>query len=222
MTDGQALGGPDSSDRTADDDGPAPTAKQLGEGSPLEGDVASSVSNPAPPIRDSAVVALLRHPIRAALMELLRTRETVTATEAAQELGGNTGSHSFHLRQLARYRLIEPAPTTRGRIRPWRLIRPGAEQVTDEPMTCLARGLEDESYRRWLALREQAPARWRNEEAFSEVIYLTPRELTALGVKIRDLLAEYRHRETRPETRPKGAAPVAAVARLFPLLDPDH
>lgn len=222
MTDGQAHDKPDPSDRVADDDGPGAMANQLHESSPTEGDVASGGSNPAHPIRDGVVVTVLQHPVRAALMELLRTRETLTATEAARELGGNTGTYSFHLRQLARYRLIEPVPTTRGRIRPWRLIRPGVAQVADEPMSCLARGLEDESYRRWLALREQAPPRWRNDQAFSEVIYLTPKELTALGAKIRDLLAEYRHRETRPETRPQGSAPVAAIARLFPLLDPDH
>lgn len=44
----------------------------------------------------------------------------------------------------------------------------------------MARGLEDESYRRWLE-----------------------------------------HRDTLPAGRPRGAAPVAVVSRLFPLLEPD-
>lgn len=170
------------------------------------------------PTRDDRAAELLRHPVRAALMELLHSRPTVTSTEAAQALGGSSGLHSFHLRQLARYRLIEPVPDARGRARPWRLARPHAEQPTDQSMHLLARGLEDESYGRWLAQRDQAPPRWQRDEAFSDVVYLTPRELTALGSAVRALLTQYRHRESRPETRPPGAAPVAVVARLFPLL----
>jgi hypothetical protein len=84
----------------------------------------------------------------------------------------------------------------------------------------LARGLEDESYRRWLAAREDAPAGWRVDEAFSQVVYLTPAELTALAGSIRGLLRRYRGRDNRPDSRPEGAAPVAVVSRLFPLREP--
>ena len=41
----------------------------------------------------------------------------------------------------------------------------------------MARGLEDESYRRWLEHRVAAPGRWRRDEAFSQVLYLTPDEM---------------------------------------------
>lgn len=168
-------------------------------------------------------VAMMRHPVRAALLELLRHRESVTATVAAEQLGGSSGLHSFHLRQLARYGLVEDAGGP-GRARPWRLAgavpadTPGSGP--DDGLGPLARGLEDESYQRWLAARDDAPARWRRDEAFSQVLYLTPRELTALGAAIRDLIAGYRPRERWPARRPPGAAPVAVVARLFPLLDP--
>ena len=160
----------------------------------------------------------LQHPVRAALMELLGRRGTVTSTEAAQELGGSSGLHSFHLRQLARYGLIEEAPGGRGRVRPWRLA--GA-RTPGPDLGGLARGLEDESYQRWLARRGEAPARWRRDEAFSQVLYLTPGELTVLGGAIRELIEGYRDREDRPAVRPRGARPVAVVARVFPLLDPE-
>jgi hypothetical protein len=158
----------------------------------------------------------LGHPVRVALMELIGRRGTVTSTEAARELGGSSGLHSFHLRQLARYGLIEEAPATDGRARPWRLAGAEPEPAIDP---ALARGLEDESYQRWLARRQEAPARWRHDEAFSQVLFLTPREVAELGGAIRDLIEGYRHRERQPATRPPGAAPVAMVARLFPLLD---
>jgi hypothetical protein len=169
-------------------------------------------------------VAALRHPVRVALLDLIRRRGSVTSTEAAGELGGSSGLHSFHLRQLARYGLVEQVPTTGGRARPWRLTARADQEPSDESVAdlgALARGLEDESYQRWLASRDTAPARWRRDEAFSQVLYLTPRELTAMGAAIRELIAQYRHRESRPEARPPGAAPVAVVARLFPLLESD-
>jgi DNA-binding transcriptional ArsR family regulator len=169
------------------------------------------------------------HPVREALLELIRRDGMVTATDAARELGGSTGLYSFHLRQLARHGVIEEAPGRRGRVRPWRLAEPGtagppAERqpylVGDAELSAVARGLEDESYRRWLEHRDAAPARWRQDEAFSQVLYLTPDEMAGMADVIRALIAQYRHREDRPAARPAEAAPVAVVARLFPLLAP--
>ncbi len=171
---------------------------------------------------DEQTEAALRHPVRAALLDLIRRRGSVTSTEAAGELGGSSGLHSFHLRQLARYGLVEQVPTAGGRARPWRLATPEPASDDSTPdLGALARGLEDESYQRWLASRDTVPTRWRRDEAFSQVLYLTPRELTAMGAAIRELIAAYRHRESRPATRPPAAAPVAVVARLFPLLESD-
>ena len=172
---------------------------------------------------------LERHPVREALLELIGRDGIVTATAAARELGGSTGLYSFHLRQLARFGIIEEAPSAGGRVRPWRLARAGAvpspdqaasRPVSDAQLSEVARGLEDESYRRWLDQRHTAPAVWRRDEAFSQIVYLTPDELGGMAEVIRALLAQYRHREVRPATRPPEAAPVAVVARLFPLLEP--
>ena len=183
--------------------------------------------------------ALGPHPARAALLELIRRDGVVTATGAARELGGSTGLYSFHLRQLARHGVIEEAPAPRGRVRPWRLAgpgtagppeeqsekesgeRPGEQQpVGNAELSAVARGLEDESYRRWLEHRDAAPGRWRRDEAFSQVLYLTPDEMAGMAEVIRALIAQYRHREASPAARPPEAAPVAVVARLFPLLGP--
>jgi hypothetical protein len=170
--------------------------------------------------RDRTVAALVDHPVRARLLELLARVGTVTATEAARELGGNTGLHSFHLRQLERYGLVEEVPGRSGRRRPRRLVDP-TRPAAGEGLDLLARGLEDESYRRWLAARDGAPERWRHDEAFSQVVYLTPAELREVGAVIRRAVGWYRAREESPAHRPPDAAPVAVVARLFPLLAPD-
>ncbi|MFI5913060.1 winged helix-turn-helix domain-containing protein [Dactylosporangium sp. NPDC051541] len=153
--------------------------------------------------------AALDHPVRAALVALLRSRGTVTSTEAARELGGSSGLYSFHLRQLARYGLVEEV-AAEGRARPWRLR--GVPE-TEALQSSLHRGLEDESYQHWLSVRDRAPQRWRRDQAFSEVVYLTPQELTELGNAVRALVAGYSGRDQ------SGRGPVAAVARFFPLID---
>ncbi len=163
--------------------------------------------------------------MRVALLDLLAEVGTVTSTQAAARLGHSSGLCSFHLRQLARYGLIEEAPHNGGKARPWQLrweASHQSEQEAPEEFVQLARGLEDESYRHWLAHRDQAPAEWQVEESFSAVVHLTPAEMTTLATSIRRLLADYRERDRRPAVRPEGTTAVAAVTRLFPLLTEHH
>ncbi|MEU8680380.1 helix-turn-helix domain-containing protein [Streptomyces sp. NPDC048611] len=163
---------------------------------------------------------LREHEVRTALLDLLGEVGTVTATEAAAKLGYSSGLCSFHLRQLARHGHIEEAPHRGGRARPWRLRQPNptADAPAEGQFGDLARGLEDESWQRWLARRDQAPAEWCHDEAFSAVAYLTPEEMSRVADTIRRALAPYQDREQRPLARPDGAQPVALIARLFPLL----
>ena len=163
---------------------------------------------------------LRQHDVRTALLDLLAEVGTVTATEAASRLGYSSGLCSFHLRQLARHGYIEEAPHSGGRARPWRLKQrsPTADGPTEEQFGDLARGLEDESWQQWLTQRDEAPAEWRHDEAFSAVAYLTPGEMSRVANVIRRALAPYQDREQRPLARPDGALPVALITRLFPLL----
>ncbi|GAA1353967.1 winged helix-turn-helix domain-containing protein [Streptomyces beijiangensis] len=175
------------------------------------------------------------HAVRSALLELIAEAGTLTSTEAAGRLGHSSGLCSFHLRQLARYGLIEEVPRTGGRAKPWRLRRPespagprsGESGSSSDSSSSesgsgefgeLARGLEDESYQNWLAHRDSAPPAWQQDEAFSSVTYLTPTEMAAVAEEVRRTLAPYRNREQHPATRPATALPVALIARLFPLL----
>ena len=172
----------------------------------------------------------LRHPLRVALLDLVTELGSITSTEAAHRLGESSGACSFHLRQLARYGYLEPAPSGRGRSRPWQRLTPPtptsdptqgpapAAALSDADLSPLARDLEDEGYRRWLHTRPDAPAEWQRDEAFSAVLYLTPDELTELAARLRTVLAPYQDREHRPDRRPGTAAPVGVIARLFPLL----
>jgi Helix-turn-helix domain len=162
----------------------------------------------------------LGHPLRVALLGLVRERGTLTSTEAARLLGQSSGLCSFHLRQLARYGHIEEAGHERGRVRPWRLPAPPPER-DDGEFGRLARDLEDEGYHRWLAGRAQAPALWQRDEAFSTVLHLSPGELAEVASEIRAVLDRYRDREVSTPDGQTDRRPVAAVARLFPLLPAD-
>ncbi|MCX4844086.1 helix-turn-helix domain-containing protein [Streptomyces sp. NBC_00893] len=175
----------------------------------------------ARPSSQRARRSLPDHPVRIALLDLLAEVGTVTSTQAAARLGHSSGLCSFHLRQLARHGLIEEVPHKGGRARPWRLRWDSAHQPDEaapEQFDALARGLEDESYQRWLAHRDRAPAEWQHDESFSAVVHLTPAETAELAASIRLLLTGYRERDRRPEARPAGTVAVAAVTRLFPLL----
>lgn len=161
----------------------------------------------------------MTHPLRATLLGLVRERGTLTSTEAAGLTGESSGLCSFHLRQLARYGYLEEAPHTGGRVRPWRLpVRASgtsdgrAGSDGDDGFGALARDLEDEGYRRWLAGRPQAPLPWQHDEVFSTVLALSPAELAEAAGEIRAVLDRYRGRAGG------GRRPVAAVIRLFPLL----
>src|ERR1700761_5736702 len=71
-------------------------------------------------LTDPRALRALAHPIRLELVGLLRRLGPLTATQAAELIGESSGSTSFHLRQLAKYGLVEDAGGGAGRERPWR------------------------------------------------------------------------------------------------------
>ncbi|HWD74930.1 MAG TPA: helix-turn-helix domain-containing protein, partial [Solirubrobacteraceae bacterium] len=77
-------------------------------------DVPSSVE-----VTDPRSLRGLAHPVRLALIGLLRREGPLTATQAGERIGESPASCSFHLRQLAKYGLVEEAGAGPGRRRPW-------------------------------------------------------------------------------------------------------
>jgi DNA-binding transcriptional ArsR family regulator len=79
----------------------------------------------------------LAHPIRLELISLLRRGGPLTATQAGERIDESPSSCSFHLRQLAKYGLVEEAGGGHGRERPWRATAISTEWA--------ARGSDDEA-----------------------------------------------------------------------------
>src|SRR5580693_4719849 len=72
-------------------------------------------------LTDPKAMRALAHPVRMALLELFRSHQTLTATQASELLGESPANCAFHLRTLAKYGFVREAGGGRGRERPWRL-----------------------------------------------------------------------------------------------------
>jgi DNA-binding transcriptional ArsR family regulator len=77
------------------------------------------------PITDPVAMRALAHPLRLDLLELLTALGPATAADCGRTLGASQASCSYHLRQLAKYGLVEDAgPGTDRRERQWRMPDP--------------------------------------------------------------------------------------------------
>ena len=74
-------------------------------------------------LTDPRMLKAVAHPVRLALLEALTLRGPLTATEAGEMIDETPTTCSFHLRQLARFGLVEEAGGGVGRARPWRVVR---------------------------------------------------------------------------------------------------
>ncbi|GGK74387.1 hypothetical protein Sme01_33820 [Sphaerisporangium melleum] len=183
-------------------------------------------------VLDAKGLRALAHPVRVQLVGLLRKYGPSTATRLAERLGVNSGTASYHLRQLGAAGFVEE-DTERGNARErwWRSVHRTTwfndpELTEREPDAALA-------YLRSVAaiytLRTQQtlnelpamPRAWRDSFDMSDwALRLTPEETAALYRELRDVIAGYR-RDT-PEvaaSAPEGAERVTLITYLLPELD---
>ena len=182
-------------------------------------------------LRDPRALRALAHPIRLSLVGLLRVEGPLTATRAAELLGESSASTSFHLRQLAKYGLVEEAGGGKGRERPWRATAmfTNLPDVAENPDLAVAAELLSsviaeryfEDVMRWLEVRQAEPEEWQRVAQFGDTyLYLTPEELAALGEQTQQMMDQYIDRQADPELRPAGARLVSYLHLAFPLLRP--
>jgi DNA-binding transcriptional ArsR family regulator len=180
-------------------------------------------------VSDPRALRALAHPLRMALVGLLRMQGPLTATQAGALLGESSGSTSFHLRSLARYGLVEEAPGRHGRERPWRATAMFTQWGDDEAghpagaaaelLTAVVAERYFDDLKRWLAVREDAPPSWRAADHFGDTeLWLTADELSALDGEVRALTDRYLARTTEPGLRPPGSRPVTYLHLAFPMM----
>jgi DNA-binding transcriptional ArsR family regulator len=178
-------------------------------------------------VTDPRALRGLAHPTRLLLLGLLRKEGPLTATRAGELIGESSGTCSFHLRQLARYGLVEPAEGGRGREKPWQATSlytswswagPTTEAV--EAGVLLSRVIAQryvEQMFGWLDEVPQAPASWRRASEFGDsMMYLTADELSELHRRLEELAEPYLDRLTDPSLRPRGSRAVSFLRLAFP------
>lgn len=191
-----------------------------------------------PPVEENSVVLdakglrALAHPVRVQLVELLRKYGPSTATRLAERLGVNSGTASYHLRQLGAAGFVEEdAERGNARERWWRSVHQTTElhgrdlddQELEAALAYLRSVAATYTLRAQQALNElqTMPRRWRGTFDMSDwPLRLTPEEAVALRQELRDVIAHYR-RDT-PEaaaSAPEGAERISLITHLLPELD---
>lgn len=181
-------------------------------------------------LTDPKALRALAHPTRLQLLGQLRIRGQLTATQAGELIGESSASCSFHLRQLAKYGLVEESGGGQGRERPWRPTTmftswpevPGDPNV--DAATDLLRNVIVDHYvadlTRWFDARPNEPEAWRRAAQFGDTfLYVTADELTELGERVSALVDGYIARQTDPTLRPPGARLVSYLHIAHPVID---
>jgi predicted ArsR family transcriptional regulator len=184
-------------------------------------------------ISDPRMLRALAHPARIAILQHIALDGPATATQCADVAGLSPSACSYHLRALARYGLIEPAPdgAADGRHRPWQSRVTGitygdanssaAVLAAEHALTRIVQQRLDEVRDRYHAREAEYPAEWRAAAGLAmDVLHVSAAELT----EVRDRLAAElsRFRRLDPADRPPGAMRVQAVFDLVPWFTPEE
>jgi predicted ArsR family transcriptional regulator len=167
------------------------------------------------------------HPVRMKLILALRTRGPLTATQAGRLLGESSGTCSFHLRQLAKYGLVEETGEGTGREKPWRATTTSTnwDNVQQTPEATAAASLLSEvlaeSYfaalMRWLEVRSGESEEWQQAAFIGDrVLWVTADELAQIGRELSAIVDRYFERQVNPELRPPGARLATYLHLGFP------
>ena len=179
-------------------------------------------------LTDPKALRAMAHPTRLELIGLLRRGGPLTATQAAEQIGESPASCSFHLRQLAKYGLVEEAGGGRGRQRPWRATaistewpELGESEEARAAGTMLSRVVIERYFEKsseWLERQPSEPREWAAASFFGDyLVHMTSAELQEIEAGIRDLLEPYLKRLEDPAPAPAGSRPVSLIALAFPL-----
>lgn len=173
----------------------------------------------------------LAHPVRIAIMEALGLGGPMTATEVGERIDESPTTCSFHLRQLAKYGLVEEAGGGKGRARPWRItsLSFSIPATHDDPeadvaATVLSRVAIDRQlarYLNWINTSASYPREWREAaDSSAYIFYLTAGELRQLHDEVHSLLKRWfgqGERLTDPTQRPPGSVPVELLVAAYPM-----
>ena len=181
-------------------------------------------------LNDPLSIRALAHPLRLELQALVGQAGTLTAADAARELGISQGLASHHLRQLGKYGFVEQIAGDDNRARPWRLTETshswrGADATPEGRAAAdvLEQLLAERALSRFVGWQEERvdwEPRWREHLGIgNSTVYLTADEVAELEESIDALIDRYV--EERPiddvSARPEGSLPIDLTVIAVPL-----
>jgi DNA-binding MarR family transcriptional regulator len=180
-------------------------------------------------VNDPLALRALAHPLRLKLHALVGREGSITAADAARQLGVSQALASHHLRQLAKYGFVEPADAGDNRERPWRVTATSQEfDAADsaegqESIEMLERFLLDSTatqFADWQQRRADEDPRWAQHTGISDnLVYLTLDEMAELHHAWDALITPLVRRRPLGDTekRPADAVPVDVTLIVAPL-----
>ncbi|MDI6102317.1 helix-turn-helix domain-containing protein [Actinoplanes sp. NEAU-A12] len=178
-------------------------------------------------ITDPQAMRALAHPVRLAILDILRRNGPATATQLAPEVGATPTVTSWHLRHLASFGLVrDAAPGPDRRQRRWETVGRGfrfSAPADDEAGATAARALAQEMFlryadlpHRWITeVEPRLSPEWRRLGGLSNTrVSVTAEELAAIEDAIERVLAPYVTRDA--EKRPARSRPVRLMRYVLP------
>ncbi|HTF06986.1 MAG TPA: helix-turn-helix domain-containing protein [Asanoa sp.] len=169
------------------------------------------------------------HPLRVRMLGALRADGPATATELARRFDTDTGTTSYHLRKLARFKFVEEAEQRDGRERRWQASQPTtswdstALSVTAEGRAAVSVmrrhqfAFLDRTISAYEAAQTDLPGEWVSAAGMSDLLAtLTPRSLHVLEERITALVDEF----VAADADDPDAGPVLLFYGGFPRIDP--
>ncbi|HEX2771474.1 MAG TPA: helix-turn-helix domain-containing protein [Micromonosporaceae bacterium] len=180
-------------------------------------------------ITDPQVMRALAHPARLTIMEHLSTTgEAVTATGCAEIVGLSPSATSYHLRELARYGLVEQAPSRgdarerlwRSSVQSWQLdLAPDQDvevQAAEQTLLDVYLTRDFDRVRDWVRRARSEPKEWHDAAVIAgPMLLMTAEELQSLNDAVFKLWEPYRRR-ARQADPPPGARIVAIHYAALP------
>ena len=187
-------------------------------------------------VTDLAALRALAHPERSAILKLLMSGRSRTATECAAVVSLSPSACSYHLRELERFGFVERDDTAEEgsvdrRTRLWRAAavgfalgsgRPSDASPAERAVHAAVMGADlvenDRLARDFVAKIDELPATWQDAATFATYeLVLTPEELDHVSRAVDELLRP--HRAGLKPTDPSTSRTVHVVFHAFPRMD---
>jgi DNA-binding transcriptional ArsR family regulator len=178
-------------------------------------------------ISDPTAIRALAHPLRLDLLKVLGTQGPATAAQCGRMLGASQASCSFHLRQLAKYGLVEEAgPGSDRRERRWRLpdasltirIEDGNDAAVSRRLGEVTVEQEMQAILDYSRLPDGAGPEWRRKTgAMAGMLALSPEDAADIKQQWLAALAPY---IARARAAGPGLQPGQRLVRFFMAMTP--